>query len=108
MSEGSSSIRLTQLSQLFAQYKIYPDEKFTSDSPLRYFQKLYPNNYYSIQTQDFIKIHNYEPTKRGADLPWWGKNYFIENSEFKVMIISQDSLSKDAGSIVFLRSFLPW
>jgi len=34
-------------------------------------------------------------------MPWWGSRFFSKEEGFRVFIISQDSLSKDAGSVVF-------
>ncbi|WP_400244990.1 hypothetical protein AB3U99_01280 [Niallia sp. JL1B1071] len=46
--------------------------------------------------------------QRGADLPFWGEKYFLkEEKGLRTMIIAQDSLSEDAGSIVFYAPLLP-
>jgi hypothetical protein len=89
------------ISRVFADYKVFPEEAFKEKSPLRVFQKLYPDNYYSNEVEALIKLQKYKQITRGADLPWWGKEFFQCNEKNKVMIISQDSLSEDAGSIVF-------
>lgn len=91
---------------MFSRYQIYPYETFTDTSPLRVFQQMYPDNYYSQQAEELIKKQDYEPTRRGADLPWWGKEFF-STSTGRIMIISQDSLSSDAGSIVFFAHLFP-
>lgn len=62
---------------------------------------LYPTNYYTRELGEFLKYHSYQPLQRGADLPWWGCNYFSNMSGARTMIISQDSLANDAGSVVF-------
>jgi len=89
------------ISRMFADYKVFPEEAFREYSPLRVFQKKYPDNYYSNEVEEMMKIQKYKQIKRGADLPWWGKDFFKGNEKTKVMIVSQDSLSEDAGSIVF-------
>lgn len=91
---------IDKLSKIFFEYKIYPQCLYTANTPVRTFQKLYPDNYYSKDISKFLKIHDYKPVIRGADLPWWGETFFESNNK-KVMIISQDSLSEDAGSVVF-------
>ncbi len=93
--------QITALSKIFARYKTYPISKYTSQSPLHHFQHLYPKNYFSSQVEVFLREHIYKPSQRGADLPWWGSKYFTNESSHRVMVISQDSLAKDAGSIVF-------
>lgn len=93
--------RIIKLSNIFSQYKIYPVGKYISGSPVRCFQRLFHQNYYTSQIETFLQSHAYKPVQRGADLPWWGSKYFTDESGHRVMIISQDSLAKDAGSIVF-------
>ncbi|MDD4569987.1 MAG: hypothetical protein PHE70_07690 [Tepidanaerobacteraceae bacterium] len=99
--------KIKELSLAFAQYKIYPLSKFIDDSPLRKFQELYPSNHYSIEIESFLTNHNYSPIRRGADLPWWGKKYFSSEPGFRVMIITRDSLSEDAGSVVLYSHLFP-
>jgi hypothetical protein len=89
------------ISRVFADYNVFPEENFKENSPLRVFQKLYPDNYYSNEVEALIKLQKDKQITRGADLPWWGKEFFESNEKNKVMIVSQDSLSEDAGSIVF-------
>jgi len=89
------------LSRIFADYKVFPEEAFKEKSPLRVFQKLYPDNYYSYEVEKVISLQKYKQFTRGADLHWWGEDFFKSNVKTKVFIVSQDSLSKDAGSIVF-------
>ena len=99
--ESDSYMKINELSNLFLEYKIYPNKLYSQNSPVKVFQNLYPDNYYAIDITEFLDLHRYEPIRRGADLPWWGKNYFDNNNTSSVMIISQDSLSKDAGSVAF-------
>lgn len=98
---------INNLSHIFAEYKICANQLFKEDSPVRVFQRLYPNNHYSMQIEEFLKYHNYEPVRRGADLSWWGSKYFTVDKGFRVFIVSQDSLSADAGSIVFFANLFP-
>ncbi len=93
--------QIIKLSNIFVPYKIYPASKCVSGSSLRCFQQLYPKNYYSLQVELFLHSHMYKPVQRGADLPWWGSKYFTDQPGNRAMIVSQDSLAKDAGSIVF-------
>lgn len=88
------------LSRIFADYKVFSEEAFGENSPLRVFQKLNPDNYYSNEVEELIKLQKYKQITRGADLPWWDKEFFKSDKRNKIMIVSQDSLSKDAGSIV--------
>jgi len=55
----------------------------------------------------FLSYQNYKPTQRGADLPWWGKSFFLRNPGFRTLIIGQDSTYNDAGSIVLAAEFFP-
>jgi len=89
-----------KLFELFALYNIYPKKCYTEFSPVKIFQKLYPNNYFCKDLDDLIAKQNFESTQRGADLPWWGRDYFKDTDGLRIMIISQDSLVPDAGSIV--------
>lgn len=92
---------IQNLSRLYAKYRIFPDCCYSSGSPVEAFTRLYPDNNYSKELGVFLKLHTYPPVQRGADLPWWGCNYFSCIPGKRTMIISQDSLSKDAGSIAF-------
>ena len=93
--------KLMELSDIFIPYKVYPVSKYVPHSALRCFQQLYPEDYYSSQIESFLKVHTYEPAQRGADLPWWGSKYFTDTQGYRVVIVSQDSNEKDAGSVVF-------
>lgn len=94
-------MKIIKLSEIFSEYNIYQLKSYSENTPVRVFQKLFPNHYYSKDIKEFLSLHNYKSLKRGADLPWWGSGFFQCNDKNKVMIISQDSLSKDAGSIAF-------
>ena len=41
----------------------------------------------------------------GADLPFWGKEYFSNRKGKRIFIVAQDSQTPDAGSIVFWAHF---
>lgn len=92
---------------IFKAYKTFPLGYYNSGTPLRRFQELYPTNHYSLQVEAFMQHHNYSPVQRGSDIPWWGEYFFNDSKGFRVMIISQDSLAKDAGSIVFYANLFP-
>ncbi|MGD0577038.1 MAG: hypothetical protein ABSA74_03125, partial [Candidatus Staskawiczbacteria bacterium] len=55
----------------------------------------------------FLSYQYYEPTQRGADLSWWGKDFFSDEIKCRVMIISQDTMVKDAGSITLEAQYFP-
>lgn len=97
---------MKQLTQLYADYKIYPLEYYKYDSPVRVFQSLYPNDHFSQDIEGFLQGHDYQKERRGADLPWWGKKYFSDEEGKRTLIISQDSLAKDAGSVVFFAHLM--
>ena len=99
--------KINELAHLFIQYQIYSKDCYDSYSPVSVFQKEFPQNYYAKDLEIFISQQNYESIQRGADLPWWGKKYFTKEINYRVMVISQDSLAKDAGSIVFAAHFFP-
>ncbi|KUO51850.1 MAG: hypothetical protein APF76_14990 [Desulfitibacter sp. BRH_c19] len=92
--------KLTALATLYAEEMIYPLECYKNSSIVRIFQRRYPKNYYSQDIEVLLKNQKYIRVQRGADLPWWGSKYFDEKHK-RIMIISNDSLSPDAGSIVF-------
>ena len=68
--------KINKLSSLFAKYKIYPKGKYGNRSAISVFQRMHPDNYYSEASRFLIDKQNYSPEQRGADLPWWGKEYF--------------------------------
>lgn len=91
--------KIAELAQLFAKYKIYPKKCYNDRSPTRVFQKMFPENHYSEDLETFLSHQNYEPTKRGADLPWWGRKFFTDKKGLRILIVSQDSEVEGAGSI---------
>jgi hypothetical protein len=92
--------KISRLAQLFAKYRIYPKGCYNKYSPVRTFQRTFPKNHYSKDVGTFLSYQNYKPTQRGADLPWWGRKFFAKQTGFRILIVSQDSLANDAGSIV--------
>lgn len=102
-----TSERIERLSQVFAHHRTYPISKYTSGTPLRVFQALYPEDHYSVEIAAFLESHDYNPTQRGADLPWWGPKFFTDEPGCRVMVIAQDSYAEDAGSIVFYAALFP-
>ena len=98
---------LEVLAETFAKYKIIPNKCYGYDSPARVFQRLFPDDHYAKDIENLILYNNYKPSKRGSDLPWWGKEYFGSKAGKRVIIISQDSLAQDAGSIVFFCHLMP-
>ena len=98
---------MKKIAELFAQYKVCPKSCYGNNSPVRVFQKFYPDNYYNKELEVFLSYQDYLPTQRGADLPWWGKDYFGDKDGFRVMIIGQDSKAEDAGHIVFFTHLMP-
>lgn len=99
---------LEVLAKTFADYKIIPKNCYVDNSPVRVFQRLFPDDHYAKDIERFIFYNNYERLRRGSDLPWWGKEYFSSKvGKKRVMIISQDSLAQDAGSIVFFCHLMP-
>jgi len=99
--------QLVELANLFNSYNIYPRRTITSRSAFRIYQHDFPENYYSLQMEQLIQSQAHESTQRGADLPWWGRHYFDETVGRRTLVIAQDSLSPDAGSIVFYACFMP-
>ena len=107
MENRSVKLKMKKITELFTEYKIYPGSCYGSNSPVRVFRKFYPDNHYGKELEVFLSCQDYLPTQRGADLPWWGKDYFSDKKGFRVMVIGQDSLTKDVGSIVFFAHLIP-
>jgi hypothetical protein len=99
--------KIEELAQLFAEYKIYPKSCYNNYSPVRAFQGMFPENYYSKDLETFLSYQNYRPAQKGVDLPWWGKEFFTAKAGFRILIVSQDSLAKEAGSIVLWGHLMP-
>jgi hypothetical protein len=97
--------KIKELSTLFFKYKIYPKSSF-ENSFVNHFISTNQENYYSRDIIDFLSIHQYVQLKIGADLPWWGKEYFGINSKIRTFVIAQDSNSSDAGSVTFYANLM--
>lgn len=94
------------LSDLFKETEIYSQNRYTANSPLRVFQQEYPNHIYSVEIEEFIKNQKEEAFGDGADLPWWGDLYFSNEPALRVMILTQDSLGPNKGSVAAYMPFL--
>jgi len=92
--------KISELAQLFAKYKTYPLKCYGAETPVRIFQRIFPENYYSTDLEKFLSYQDYEPAQKGADLPWWSKNFFGDEQGKKIMIVGQDTDVENAGSIV--------
>jgi hypothetical protein len=68
---------------------------------MQVFHELYPTDHYASDIMAFLQEQDYMPVRRGADLPWWGEEFFQDNGNNKAMLVSQDSLSADSGSVAF-------
>jgi len=99
--------KIDKLSKLFKKYNIYPRSCYDFKTPARIFQKLYPDNHYSLELEQVLSDQDYSHSKRGADLPWWGEKYFSDEEGRRILIVSQDSLVPDAGSIAFFAQLFP-
>ena len=100
--------QLLKLAELFSQYKLYPIQCFDNTSIAHIFQTTHPKDSYAKDLTKILEIQHYKPEQRGADLPWWGKRFFSKSIKPRVMIISQDSNSPNAGSIVFHACLWPY
>jgi len=99
--------KISELAQFFAKYKIYPKSCYNGCSPVKVFQRMFPEDHYSKDLEMFLSYQNYKFTQRGADLPWWGRKFFTKQVGFRILIVGQDSLAKDAGSIVLFSHLMP-
>ena len=99
--------RIKKLAQLFAKYKVYPKSCYGYYSPVRAFQRIFPENHYSKELETLLSCQDYDPVQRGADLPWWGKKLFSRKPDFRTLIVGQDSGYKDAGSVILATQFFP-
>ena len=99
--------KISELVKLFAKYKAYPKNCYDDSSPVRAFQRMFPGNHYSKDLETLLSYQDYKSTQRGADLPWWGRKFFTKQVGCRILIVSQDSLTKDAGSIVLFSHLMP-
>lgn len=98
--------KINELAKFFVKYRTYPKICYNNYSPVKVFQRMFPRNYYSKDLETFLSYQNYKPTQRGADLPWWGRKFFTKQIDPRVLIVGQDSLTKDAGSIVLFSHLM--
>ena len=98
--------KIRELAQLFAEYRIYPKVCYNDCSVRGVFQRKFPKNHYNKDLKIFLSYQDYKPVQRGADLPWWGKKFFTDESGIRILIVGQDSLMKDAGSIILLTQLM--
>ena len=104
--DATRSDRVAALAGLFSKYKTHPARCYDSTSPVRVFQKMFPENYYSRDMETFLRAQKYTATHRGADLPWWGEHFFTGHDGYRVCLVAQDSNAKDAGSVALYAHLL--
>lgn len=98
---------IAKLANIFVEHGIYSKNRFeSSDCPLRVFQKMYPEDEYSKQIEEFLKHQPDSHSGIGADLPWWGNRYFTDDKGIRIMIVSQDSRTPNGGSVTFYMPLL--
>lgn len=99
---------LDRLTKLYSEYQIASKECLELEkSPYMLIQKHCGHTKY-FQSMEQLKGNLPDKSEqRGADLPFWGEKYFSKSEKgLRTMIIAQDSLSEDAGSIVFYAPLL--
>jgi len=101
------SKKIEELAKLFSKFSIYSNRCYKDETPVKIFQKMFPDDHYSRDLRTLLDSQNYMPERRGADLPWWGRKFFTEQSGFRVLIVGQDSLAKEAGSVVLWTHLMP-
>lgn len=99
--------KIKELAQLFVKFRIYSNRYCNDGSAVRIFQKMFTYDHYSRDLETFLTFQNYIPERRGVDLPWCGKKFFTKQTDFRTLIVSQDSLAKEAGSIVLFTHLMP-
>ena len=107
MQSNDITMQIEKLAQLFPRFGTYPVSCYETNSPVRVFQKMFPDDHYSRDLETFLQFQDYTPEQRGADLPWWGKKFFTQQKGFRTMVVAQDSLAKDARSIVLYAHLMP-
>jgi hypothetical protein len=107
MSYESDRFKIEGLARLFSNYKIYPQSCYKESSPVDVLNRMFPDDHYSRDLKVFLPLQEYAPEQRGADLPWWGKKFFTQEKGFRTLIVAQDSLAKDARSIVLYAHLMP-
>jgi hypothetical protein len=99
-------IKIKELGELFRPYGIYPQDRFNETTAFKVFQKTHPDHHFAREAQYLIGTQQRHSERIGADLPYWGKNYFSNDHNTRYFVISQDSNSLDAGSIVFYANLM--
>lgn len=99
-------IKIKQLGEIFRPYGIYPQDRYNEKTAFKVFQNTHPDHHFSREAQYLIGTQQRHSERIGADLPYWGKNYFSNDQNTRYFIISQDSNSLDAGSIVFYANLM--
>nr|WP_259548290.1 uracil-DNA glycosylase family protein [Heyndrickxia oleronia] len=101
-------MRLDRLTELYSEYQIASKECLEQEkSPYKLIQKHCGHTKYFQSMEQLKEKLPGQSEQRGADLPFWGKKYFSKSEKgLRTMIIAQDSLSEDAGSIVFYAPLL--
>ncbi|MDE3839068.1 hypothetical protein C0966_06755 [Bacillus methanolicus] len=98
---------IAKLANIFVEHGIYSKNRFASSNcPLRVFQKIYPEDVYSKQIEEFLRYQPEHHSGNGADLPWWGNRYFTDDKGIRIMIVGQDSRTPNGGSVTFYMPLL--
>lgn len=99
---------LDRLTKLYSEYQIASKKCLEHEkSPYMVIKKQCGHTKYFQSLEQFKERLPNKSEQRGADLPFWGKKYFSKGEKgIRTMIIAQDSLSEDAGSIVFYAPLL--
>lgn len=99
---------LDRLTKLFGEYQIASIECLEREkSPYMLIKKHCGHTRYFQSIEQMKEMLPDKSIQRGADLPFWGEKYFLKDEKgLRTMIIAQDSLSEDAGSIVFYAPLL--
>ncbi|MEI2368913.1 hypothetical protein [Niallia circulans] len=99
---------LDKLTKLYSEYQIASKECLEQEKSPYVLIKKHSGHTEYFQSMEQLKGRLPDKSEqRGADLPFWGEKYFTKNKKgLRTMIIAQDSLSNDAGSIVFYAPLL--
>lgn len=80
--------RIGNLASIFSKYRIYPKDRYGERSPVRVFQHMFPNNHFSNDVEVLLNYQDYQTNQIGADLPWWGKEYFSQKPGIRTVVVS--------------------
>jgi hypothetical protein len=97
---------IKKLGELYKEYGIYPQDRYQKDCALQTFLHTHTEHHFSKEASILLDIQPVQSERVGADLPYWGKKYFSDQSGKRYFLISQDSNSLDAGSIVFYANLM--